>query len=161
MEMSSVSLIGRFTPKRKSPWCPLDRRLGGPQRRSGRGGEEENSQPLPGLEPLIIQPVTQRYTTELSRLWNNKVLKESAVGLTTEIKVSDLRNFGVLTNCSNDTRRNLLRQLTLCIRVLPEKLTVTQLAKKFPPIMEPEGSFPCSQEPATGPYPEPDTFSVA
>jgi len=29
----------------------LDRRLGGPQSRSGRGGEEKNSQPLPGIEP--------------------------------------------------------------------------------------------------------------
>jgi hypothetical protein len=38
-----------------------------PQRRSGYGGEEKNSQPLPGLEPPIIQPVPQRYTTELSR----------------------------------------------------------------------------------------------
>jgi hypothetical protein len=27
-------------------------------------GEEKNSQLLPGLEPLIIQPVAQRYTTE-------------------------------------------------------------------------------------------------
>jgi hypothetical protein len=50
------------------PWYPLDRRLGGPQNRSGRGGEERNSQPLPGLEPPIIQPVAQRYTTELFRL---------------------------------------------------------------------------------------------
>jgi hypothetical protein len=45
----------------------MDRRLGRAQSRSGRGGEEKNSQPLPGLEPPIIQPVAQRYTTELSR----------------------------------------------------------------------------------------------
>jgi hypothetical protein len=52
----------------KSPWYLLDRRLGGPQSQSGRGGKEKNSQPLPGLEYPIIQPVAQRYTTELSRL---------------------------------------------------------------------------------------------
>jgi hypothetical protein len=46
----------------------LDRRLGGPQRRSGSGGEEKNSQPLLRLEPPIIQPVAQRYTIELTRL---------------------------------------------------------------------------------------------
>jgi hypothetical protein len=46
---------------------PLYRRLGGPQSLSGRGGEEKISQPLSGLEPPIIQPVAQRYTTELSR----------------------------------------------------------------------------------------------
>jgi hypothetical protein len=38
-------------PQGKSPWYPLDRRLGGPQSRSGRGGEEKNSQPAPGIEP--------------------------------------------------------------------------------------------------------------
>jgi hypothetical protein len=52
----------------KSPWYPLDRRLGGPQSRSGRGGEEKNSQPLPGFEPPIIHPVTQCHTTEPARL---------------------------------------------------------------------------------------------
>jgi hypothetical protein len=52
----------------KSPWNPLDRRLGEPQSRSGRGGEKKNSQPLPGLERPIIQRVAQRYTTQLSRL---------------------------------------------------------------------------------------------
>jgi hypothetical protein len=51
----------------KSPWYPLYRRLAGPQSRYGRGCEEKSSQSLPGLEPPIIQPVAQRYTTELSR----------------------------------------------------------------------------------------------
>jgi hypothetical protein len=56
------SLVVSFTPRTlyphgKSPWYPLDRRLGGPQSRSGRGGEEKNSYPLPGLEPRIIQSV--------------------------------------------------------------------------------------------------------
>jgi hypothetical protein len=42
-----------------------------PQSQSGGGGEHKNSQTLPGLEPLIIQPVAQRYTSELPRLFNN------------------------------------------------------------------------------------------
>jgi hypothetical protein len=54
--------------QRKNPWYPLDRRLGGPQRRSGRSGEEKNFQPLAGLESPIIHPISQRYTTELSRV---------------------------------------------------------------------------------------------
>jgi len=43
----------------------LVRRLGGPQSWSGHGSEEKNSQPLPGLTPLIIQPVAQCCITEL------------------------------------------------------------------------------------------------
>jgi hypothetical protein len=46
----------------------LDKRLGGPQSRYGCGGEEKNFQPLPGVEPPIIQPLPQCYTSELSRL---------------------------------------------------------------------------------------------
>jgi len=39
----------RFTsrplyPQGESPWYPLDRRLGGLQSSSGRGGEEKNTQ---------------------------------------------------------------------------------------------------------------------
>jgi hypothetical protein len=61
-------------PQGKSPWYPLDRRVGGvPQNRSGRSGEEKHSQTMSGLEPSIIQLVVQRYTTELSRLlWRYK-----------------------------------------------------------------------------------------
>jgi hypothetical protein len=55
-------------PQGKSPCYPLDRRLSGSQSRSGCGGEKKNSQPLPGLKSPIIQPISQRYTTELSRL---------------------------------------------------------------------------------------------
>jgi hypothetical protein len=62
-------------PQGKSTWYPLDRRMGGPQSHSGRGGEEVNSQPLPGLELPIIQPVAQRYTAELSRLLT-KIISE-------------------------------------------------------------------------------------
>jgi len=46
----------------------LDKWLRGPQNRTERGGEEKNSQTLPALELLIIQPVAQRYTNELSQL---------------------------------------------------------------------------------------------
>jgi hypothetical protein len=68
MEVSGQRHAPAASPPGKEPRYPLYRRLGGPQSRSGRGGEEKNSQPLPGLEPPIIQPVAQRYTTELSRL---------------------------------------------------------------------------------------------
>jgi hypothetical protein len=50
----------------------LDGRLGGPQSRDGRGGEEKNSQPLPGLEHPIIKPVVQQNTSELSRFLERK-----------------------------------------------------------------------------------------
>jgi hypothetical protein len=45
-------------PLGKSPWYPLDRRLGGPQTKSGRCSKEKNVLPLPGIEPwfLVIQP---------------------------------------------------------------------------------------------------------
>jgi hypothetical protein len=61
-----------FTPRQlylqgKSSSYPLDRRLDGPQSRSGCSGKEKNSHPLSGLEHPIIQPVAQRYTTEVSR----------------------------------------------------------------------------------------------
>jgi hypothetical protein len=52
----------------RTPWYTLDRRLSGPHSQSGHSGEEKNFQLLPELEPLIIQPIAQCYTTELSWL---------------------------------------------------------------------------------------------
>jgi hypothetical protein len=56
----------------KSPWYPLDRRLGGSQSRSGRGGEEKNIQPPPEIEPYNSERPTRNLVvipTELSRLF--------------------------------------------------------------------------------------------
>jgi hypothetical protein len=76
------SRSGRFIPRERSPRYSLDRRLGGPQSRSGRGGEEKNSQPLPGLEPPIFHPVAQRYTTEVSWILLRKYGKIQIFGKT-------------------------------------------------------------------------------
>jgi hypothetical protein len=51
MEVSGQLHAPAALPQRKSSWYPLDRNLGGPQSRSGRGGEEKDSQPPPGIEP--------------------------------------------------------------------------------------------------------------
>jgi hypothetical protein len=62
MEVSGQLHAPATLPQGKNPWYPLSRRLSGLQRRSGRGGEEKNSQPPPGIEPRtpIFQPVAQR-----------------------------------------------------------------------------------------------------
>jgi hypothetical protein len=68
-------------PQGKSPWYPLDRRLGGPQSRSERGAEERNSQPRRESNPRTpnFQPVAQRYTdwaiTALEVMISNTILK--------------------------------------------------------------------------------------
>jgi hypothetical protein len=68
MKMSGEIHTPVALPPGKETQYPLDRSLGGFQSRSGFGCEEKKSQPLPGLEPPIIQLVAQCYTTELSRL---------------------------------------------------------------------------------------------
>jgi hypothetical protein len=57
MEVSSQLHLRPLYPQGKSLWYLLDGKVGGLQSRFGRGGEEKNSQLLPELEPLIIQPV--------------------------------------------------------------------------------------------------------
>jgi hypothetical protein len=56
----------------------LDRRLGGSQNLSGGGVEKKISQPLPGLELPIIQPVAQRYTNELSAPIEDDVIENNS-----------------------------------------------------------------------------------
>jgi hypothetical protein len=52
MEVSGQLLApAALPPGKESPWYPLDRRLGWPQSRAGRGSLEKISQPPPGIEP--------------------------------------------------------------------------------------------------------------
>jgi hypothetical protein len=53
-------LLRQLYSQRKSARHPLDRRLGGPQSRSGQGVEGRNSQPLPGIEPLSSIVLTEQ-----------------------------------------------------------------------------------------------------
>jgi len=61
----SASCPGCYTPRERACHYPLDRKLGGPQRKSGHGGEKKNSQSLPGLKCMNIQPIAHHYTNEL------------------------------------------------------------------------------------------------
>jgi hypothetical protein len=59
-------------PPWKEPRYPLDRKLGGPQSRSGHGGGEKNSQPPPGIEPQNPdRPASSlvAISTEITRLY--------------------------------------------------------------------------------------------
>jgi hypothetical protein len=51
-------------PRKKCPWYPLDRRLDGPQRCSGRRGEVKILDPTgtQNSDPSVDQPIARRYT---------------------------------------------------------------------------------------------------
>jgi hypothetical protein len=62
----TLELVGGvvcFTPRPLYPWNPLDRRLDGPQNRSGRRGDK-NLTPTGTQtpDPSAVQPVASRYT---------------------------------------------------------------------------------------------------
>jgi hypothetical protein len=63
----SASHTGRFTPSERAPGTHWIGGWVGP--RAGLDTiVKEKFQTLPGPEPLIVQPIAQRYTTELHRL---------------------------------------------------------------------------------------------
>jgi hypothetical protein len=82
--------------------------MGRPQSRYGRGGEEKNSPPLPGLEPPIIQPVAQRYTTELSLLHTDeKVSLNTLLSIPGKPEITRLLNVIVLYTSPSRLRKVL------------------------------------------------------
>jgi hypothetical protein len=102
-------------PQEKSPWYPLDRRLGVPRSRYGRGEEEKNSQPPPGNEPP--NPDRQARTsvaipTELPRLLGYlvtpfKLYKLHTVEWDEKEDILDKTN----TECTMITERNGFRRM--------------------------------------------------
>jgi hypothetical protein len=54
MEMSGQLHVPAALLQAKTSRYPLDRKLDGPQRRSGRCGEEKNLLHLPGIEPRCL-----------------------------------------------------------------------------------------------------------
>jgi hypothetical protein len=67
MEVSGQRHAPVTLPQGRSLRYPLNRRLGGSQSRSGHG-VKKNSQPLPGLEPAIIQTVARCCNTKLTKV---------------------------------------------------------------------------------------------
>jgi hypothetical protein len=69
MEVSGpTSRPGRFIPRKSALGTHWIGGWVGPRAGLDAVVKRKNSQPLSGLEHLIIQPVAQRYTAELSRL---------------------------------------------------------------------------------------------
>jgi hypothetical protein len=64
MEVSGQLHAPAALPPGEDPLVPIDRRLGGLQNLSGRGGEEKSFQPRRESNPKtpIVQPVAQPYT---------------------------------------------------------------------------------------------------
>jgi hypothetical protein len=81
MEVSGQLHAPAAFPPGKNPLVPLYRRLGGPQSRSGRCGEEKNSQPLPGFEPLLYISVCETWCLALReerrlRVFQTRMMRE-------------------------------------------------------------------------------------
>jgi hypothetical protein len=112
----------------KSPWYPVDRRLGGPQSRSAQCGEERNSQPLSGLELPIIKPVAQCYTTEPSRLL--KLSKSMTTCIRNPVFPSLFRNVSLLFH--SQTERNT----TECRHLGPLRCRYNYIIKKLSMLSE-------------------------
>jgi hypothetical protein len=78
-----------FYTRRKSPRHPLDRRLGGPHSRSGRGGEEKNSQRSPEIEPPKSDRIWNLNGSS-TNMWNIRKVKldiTTAQDLNTSLRV--------------------------------------------------------------------------
>jgi len=59
MEVSGKLRVMADLSLQKEPQYPMNRRLGGPQNKSGQHREKNNCLTLPRIEPQIFQPIAQ------------------------------------------------------------------------------------------------------
>jgi hypothetical protein len=89
MEVNGQLHTPAALPRGKESLVPLDRRLGGPQSRSGRDGEEKNSQSPLGIEPS--NPDRPAHSPALYQLNYHALLDIVEVLLTWKLKDAYIR----------------------------------------------------------------------
>jgi hypothetical protein len=106
-------------PQGKSPWYPLDRRLGRPQSRSGRGGEDKNSQTSPGIEPWnhdrpARSPALYRPSYHGSTVKTNYIERQSDVTKTVTCILEELcyKVYESLSKLSESIRKSSFKLLS-------------------------------------------------
>jgi hypothetical protein len=60
LDLGTSWCVVSFTPRRLNPWYPLDKRLGGPQNRSGRRRENYLPYRDSNSDPSVVQAVASR-----------------------------------------------------------------------------------------------------
>jgi hypothetical protein len=92
-------------PQGKTPWYPFNRRLGGPRSRSGRGGEEKNTQPR--RESNRRTPIVQPLAQSLYRLsYHGSSFKYMWSGKDNAPLLREEKNKSTTTECCNVTKCN-------------------------------------------------------
>jgi hypothetical protein len=108
---------------------------------------------------LIVQYYKNKKFVKIENIFRNELQREYFVLFSFGTSFGRKFLYHIFLSFYHLQRSNISlkisNKLTSWSRALIEKLTVTQL----PPFMEREGSLPCSQGHATGPYPEQDEFS--
>jgi hypothetical protein len=120
-----MEVSGQLHPSGKKPWYPLDRKLGGPRSRSGRGGEEKNSQSHQESNPRtpIVQPVAQGYTD-----WATTALKERKKAYLTNISLWRATPIAIVTNFKARTHDQVLERFQR-FRLSPHSTSSAALSK--------------------------------